>query len=142
MKNETKLDEKESRNLEKWLILFAVILVSVIGTFMLMAEHAEISNVSEGNIRAATLSGVEYPVSAEVTDEIENVEQPDEENKININTATKSELMFLDGIGEKKAESIIAYREKTPFSKIEDIMNVKGIGQKTYEKNKDFICVE
>lgn len=43
--------------------------------------------------------------------------------------------MLLDGIGEKMAERILAYREENgPFVRIEDIQNVKGIGEKTYAK--------
>lgn len=54
---------------------------------------------------------------------------------INLNTARKDELMLLDGIGEQLAERILAYREENgPFAKIEDIQNVKGIGEKTYAK--------
>lgn len=60
---------------------------------------------------------------------------------ININTATKEELMTLTGIGEAKAEAIISYREKTPFTKIEDIKNVSGIGDSVYEDIKDYITV-
>ncbi len=60
---------------------------------------------------------------------------------ININTATKSELMLLENIGAKKADDIIAYRESNPFKKPEDLMKVSGIGTKTFEKIKDFICV-
>ena len=60
---------------------------------------------------------------------------------VNINTATKDQLMTLNGIGEAKADSIIAYREQTPFTTIEDIKNVSGIGDSIYEQIKDFITV-
>ncbi len=61
---------------------------------------------------------------------------------ININTATKEELMELNGIGEAKAGNIITWREHNGgFSKIEDITEVDGIGAGTFEKLKDYICV-
>lgn len=60
---------------------------------------------------------------------------------ININTATKEELMTLTGIGEAKADAIISYREKMPFTKIEDIKNVSGIGDSVYEEIKNHITV-
>ena len=60
---------------------------------------------------------------------------------VNINTASKQELMTLPGIGEVIAERIIIYRQKTKFKSIEDIKNVSGIGDTVYEKIKDFITV-
>lgn len=62
-------------------------------------------------------------------------------NIININTATKEELMTLTGIGESKADAIISYREKQPFTKIEDIKNVSGIGDSVYEEIKNHITI-
>ncbi|MFW5640122.1 MAG: ComEA family DNA-binding protein [Thermodesulfobacteriota bacterium] len=62
--------------------------------------------------------------------------------KININTASEAELTQLKGVGPKKAASIIQYREEvSPFQTIEDLMKVKGIGEKTFEKIKDRITV-
>ena len=60
---------------------------------------------------------------------------------ININKATKDELMTLTGLGESKALSIIEYRNRTPFTKIEDIKNVNGIGDSVFEKIKNYITV-
>lgn len=60
---------------------------------------------------------------------------------ININKATKDELMTLTGLGESKALNIIEYRNKTPFTKIEDIKNVNGIGDSVFEKIKNYITV-
>ncbi len=61
---------------------------------------------------------------------------------VNINTASKEALMTLDGIGEAKADSIIEYREKNgPFTTIEDIMKVNGIGESAFAKIKDRIKV-
>jgi len=62
--------------------------------------------------------------------------------KIDINKATMDELYSLNGIGHAKAVAIIKYRKKHPFKKIEDIMNVKGIGKKIFKKIKKEIEVE
>ena len=62
-------------------------------------------------------------------------------SKVNINTATKEELMLIPGIGESKANSIIEYRNNNSFSDISEIMNVSGIGESIYEKIKDYIEV-
>lgn len=61
---------------------------------------------------------------------------------VNLNTADKNTLMTLDGIGESKAEKIIAYREGKPFTKIEEIQNVSGIGPTIFEKLKEKLTVQ
>ena len=64
------------------------------------------------------------------------------DGKININTATEAELCNIPGIGAVRAAAIIAYRqEKGGFSSIEDIKNVSGIKEGTYEKIKDSIKI-
>lgn len=65
------------------------------------------------------------------------------DGKININQAGVEELAKLDRVGEKYAQRIVEYREANgPFDKTEDIMKVKGVGQKIWEVNKDRIAVE
>ncbi|MGD2037005.1 MAG: helix-hairpin-helix domain-containing protein [Desulfobacterales bacterium] len=67
----------------------------------------------------------------------------EETQKININTAPADELMILKGIGVKKAKAIIEFRENNgPFEQPEDLINVPGIGPKTFEANKNRIIVE
>lgn len=61
---------------------------------------------------------------------------------VNINKASKVQLMKLPGIGEKTAQAIIEYRNTSKFNQIEDIMNVKNIGIKKFEKMKNNITVE
>lgn len=63
--------------------------------------------------------------------------------KVNINTASVEELTQLNGIGPSHAAKIVEYREKNgPFKLPEDVIKVPGIGQKTFENNKDLILVE
>lgn len=65
------------------------------------------------------------------------------EKKININLAYTADLQRLPGIGRITADRIIEYREQNNgFGKIEDLMNVKGIGAKKFGKIKDLITVE
>ena len=61
---------------------------------------------------------------------------------ININTATKEELMTLDGVGEVLANKIIEYRTIYPFETTHDITLVMGFGEKRYEDNKTKITVD
>lgn len=62
---------------------------------------------------------------------------------ININTADVATLAELTGVGQSKAEAIVAYREAHgPFSAPQDLANVKGIGERTVEKNAARLTVE
>ena len=61
---------------------------------------------------------------------------------IDINSATAEELTMLNGIGETKANAIVAYREqKGPFTSVEELVLVKGIGEALVAKNRDQISV-
>jgi len=64
-------------------------------------------------------------------------------DKININTASIEQLVKLDRVGPKYAARIVEFRDQNgPFKAPEDIMQVAGIGTKTFEANKDRIVVE
>ena len=67
---------------------------------------------------------------------------PSSDSKVNINTASVEELITLPGIGKAYAERIVDYREKNgPFKRVEDLLNVRGIGEKTFEKIRDRLTV-
>jgi competence protein ComEA len=62
--------------------------------------------------------------------------------KININSATSEQLQSLPGIGPGTAKAILEYRAKVgKFNKIDEIINVKGIGEKKFQKIKDRLAV-
>jgi competence protein ComEA len=65
------------------------------------------------------------------------------EHPVNLNTATVTELMQLPRVGLKTAQRIVAFREEHgPFQRPEDLMNVKGIGEKTFLRLRPYITVD
>ena len=98
------------------------------------------------NLAAPLVDGqhVRVPAVGEETPPIASPSDPDDTylQPISINTATADELVLLPGVGEVTANNIIAYREEHgPFSTIEDIMNVPGIGEGKYEGFREMITV-
>ena len=87
------------------------------------------------------------PPPAPLTVETE-IQVPQEEilpdlTPLNLNEATAEELMELPGIGPKLADRILDYRAvKGPFTSVEDLLEVSGIGEKTLEEFRSRICVE
>lgn len=65
------------------------------------------------------------------------------ELQTDLNEATTEDLLRLPGIGEVKAEQIIQYRtEHGGFRSVDELLEIKGIGEKTLEKLRDYVCVE
>lgn len=60
---------------------------------------------------------------------------------VDVNQASVEQLMTLPGVGATKAQAIIAYRQATPFKTSEELVNVKGIGDKLYAKLAPFVTV-
>lgn len=115
------------------------------GGFLIEAEQKSV-NLAQ---RAEDQMVIYIPMKGEDISEIEQLlpdvfteESTNDIRKVNLNKATKEELKLLNGIGDMKAESIISYREiNGPFQKVEDIKNVSGIGEATFDKLRDAIQV-
>lgn len=106
----------------------------------------EDADLSQLNLAGYLQDGqrIYVPVQGEKIENIDVTAGENRENLLtNINLATKIELLNLPGIGEAYAERIIQHREENgPFEKIEDIMEVKGIGESKFNDMKDKITVE
>ena len=95
-------------------------------------DPAEMSGASDGQMNGSAGTGQNTGMTAQVQ----------QDNRININTADEAQLTTLTGNGATRPQAIIAYREENgPFAAIEDIMNVSGIKEGTFEKIKDEIVV-
>lgn len=100
------------------------------------------------NLAEAITEGekIYFPYKDEVTggmDLMQGESDQESNGKVNINMATKEELMTLPGIGESKAEAIIRYREDNgPFRDIQDITNISGIKEGVYNNIKEHIIVK
>lgn len=62
-------------------------------------------------------------------------------SKVSLNQADKETLMRIKGIGDSKANKIIEYRQLRLFQSIEEVMNISGVGYKTYLKWREFLCL-
>ena len=110
------------------LLLAGVILYNVFFTEPQVAEPAVAPSETVSAAETTTVSTTETTAPAYT--------------KVNINTATAEELETLSGIGPAKAQAIVAYRETNgPFSSVNDLVNVSGIGEKTLAKIIDDITV-
>ena len=93
--------------------------------------------LSEGGVSTATVN-----ITTNTPGVITENDQGNADGLVDINSADRDTLMTLPGIGQSKADKIIAYREANGgFSSIEDIMLVAGIKEGLYNKVKDKICV-
>lgn len=100
-----------------------------------------------GNRYILRKAATEVSVFSKIEDMADSVLVEEESRKavpitVNINTAGKLELMQLKGIGEKKAEEIIEYRNNNGnFASIEQLKDVNGIGEKVFNEIKDFVVI-
>jgi competence protein ComEA len=111
-----------------------------VGEFKSLKQLTEVKGIGEKTLEKILPYLEMVGDSTEIIASIDSDKPKEISGKININTASLSELISLPGIGEKRAQAIISYREKAgAFENKEDIMKVKGIGEGIYTKIKDMI---
>lgn len=98
--------------------------------------------IKSDQIVSSVGSNTTYSTSEQLSGNANSIGEHSNSSKININTANIQELQKLNGIGQKKAELIVAYRQENgQFEKIEDLKQISGIGDKTFEALKDQLAV-
>lgn len=105
-----------------------------------LKQEADMSNINRAEF---LLDGQKIYIPSLAMDADGNVmEGAAASGKVNINTADSTQLQTLNGVGPATAQKIIDYRQSNgSFASVEDIKNVSGIGEKTFEKLKDYITI-
>lgn len=109
-----------------------------------LKQEADMSNINRAEF---LLDGQKVFIPSLALDEDGNIVEgasaaPEENGKVNINTADSTQLQTLSGVGPATAQKIIDYRQSNGrFTSIEDIKSVSGIGDKTFDKLKDHITI-
>ena len=122
----------------KWceVLVFVLMLIFVLCFFLAYFD-------ARGSDRSISVEyGTAYEVTAEMMEETDGEKEKQGTRRMDLNTATQSELETLPGIGAVTAENIIQYRtEHDGFSSVEELSNVSGIGGKTLEALREYVTV-
>lgn len=121
--------EKQNRSMFGMGLVRATIAALAIST-LAATPHAD---AQRRQVATAQTSASRAPAAAPATASAEGV--------VNIQTASVEELQRLPGIGPSKAQAIVAFRERTAFRRVEDILRVRGIGRATFRRLRPMITV-
>ena len=126
-------------------LLIIPCIVAVVGLYVIGANCVlRIDRTDSVQDRAEEASDRNSAVTAdtEADGSAEAADASEGESRVNINTATKEELMTIDGIGEIYSERIIEQRERIGFTSVEQLLEVEGITRKKLDRIRDSITVE
>lgn len=123
-------DAKLSVRLAWALVITGAVLLTIVGLLLL---HHDVANEE----KATPVSVYQPPIVTNVQEEAPVYSG----KKLDLNLATKEELMNLPGVGDTLAQRIIEYRTETPFKVVRDLKKVSGIGEKTYASVCDYVYV-
>jgi competence protein ComEA len=106
-------------------------------------EHASGTSAAANGGGGSAAKGTSIQGKGYITGGAAQDASPSGAQKVNLNTASMEELMTIRGVGETRARAIIEYRQQQGgFQTTEEICRISGIGEKSYEKMKEQICVE
>ena len=141
MTQATEYSEQNNSINKATLVAFVIMMITLLLSLFQIISTSNLDMEVTAKVYSSSVNSnnLQESLQNESSDEMQ---APMEDDPININTATLELLMQLKGIGDTKAAAIIEYREQNGgFNKIEDIMNVKGIGERIFAAIKDSIKV-
>lgn len=121
--------------------LLGCVLVACFSFSAFAANNAQQANEAQAAPQAQMHSANQQQV-ADASSMSNQGKEQQAQQPVNINTATAEQLETVKGLGKKRAEAIISYREKNgAFKSVDDLINVKGIGKRFIEKHRSSLTV-